>query len=565
MSKIGGKEFNSFNILCVKLVGDCIYHKGLRYKLDENFNESEIIKNKSHFIDLKKIFFAEEKYNKIVFLEIPDDAEIIVHENNFITNMYIIKKIIKLDDLYFDYVYEEKELYKVLDYLSKNNVNLLGMDKFIKHKLNETIKIFCSNNGYNIRFVKNPSDELCILAFENNSECIKYMKNLSEEMCLYIVNNKKYHKYFNYIEKYFNININDKEKYLNINDKEKYAKIMCLNRGLSLEYVKEQTEEICEIAINSDPESFEFVKDKTLSLCKLACGKSGYCLKYVPSDLKTEEICMLACSNWGYALENVENQTEELCLFAIKHFPYSLECVKNQTEKMCKISCSKKGKCLKYVKNQTEEICMIACENDLEAFEYVENKSFEICKYACGKNPSYLKNIKKPSLELIKSCYDKFFNMFGESLLSEINHTYNIYYYTCEINDNIYEIYKFLCEKNGLFIKDIKSKTQELCEIAVNENPLAIQYIPKHFMSKEMIEKVLEKNSSCVSFIPEELLTDNLYKNVLNKNGLYLKFIPKIRQTEELCKIAYENNNDACDYILNDTILLRKKITNTFF
>lgn len=64
--------------------------------------------------------------------------------------------------------------------------------------------------------------------------------------------------------------------------------------GLALQYVKEQTEEICLAAVRQD----------------------GYALCYVKEQ--TEEICLEAVKRNVYALQFVKEQTEEICLAALK-------------------------------------------------------------------------------------------------------------------------------------------------------------------------------------------------------------------------------------------------------
>ena len=63
------------------------------------------------------------------------------------------------------------------------------------------------------------------------------------------------------------------------------------------------------------------------------CISSPYELQYMTNQ--TEEICLIACEREGDALQYVHNQTEKICLTAIHDDPYALQYVKEQTEKIC--------------------------------------------------------------------------------------------------------------------------------------------------------------------------------------------------------------------------------------
>ena len=55
-------------------------------------------------------------------------------------------------------------------------------------------------------------------------------------------------------------------------------------------FVKEQTEEICKLAVQQDGIALQFVKEQTEEICKLAVQQNGHALKYVSTSFQTEEI-----------------------------------------------------------------------------------------------------------------------------------------------------------------------------------------------------------------------------------------------------------------------------------
>lgn len=97
---------------------------------------------------------------------------------------------------------------------------------------------------------------------------------------------------------------------------------------LSLQYVENQTEEMCLEAVRRDGEALEYVKNQT------------------------EEICWEAILSVGGALEYVKNQTEEMCLEAVLSNGFNLICVKNQTEEICRAAVWMSGLALEYVRDE---------------------------------------------------------------------------------------------------------------------------------------------------------------------------------------------------------------------
>jgi hypothetical protein len=54
--------------------------------------------------------------------------------------------------------------------------------------------------------------------------------------------------------------------------------------GYALRYVRNQTEEICKLAVQDDGEALQYVHNQTEEICKLAVQQNGDALKYVSDD-----------------------------------------------------------------------------------------------------------------------------------------------------------------------------------------------------------------------------------------------------------------------------------------
>lgn len=81
--------------------------------------------------------------------------------------------------------------------------------------------------------------------------------------------------------------------------------------GLELEFVKEQTPEVCLEAVKEDWQALQFVKNQTPDLCLIAIREDDSALQFVKEQ--TPEICLEAVKQNGGALQFVKDQTPELC------------------------------------------------------------------------------------------------------------------------------------------------------------------------------------------------------------------------------------------------------------
>jgi len=84
----------------------------------------------------------------------------------------------------------------------------------------------------------------------------------------------------------------------------------------ALEYVKNQTDELCTLAIMQNGSAIQFVKNQTKELCELAINKDGTSLQYVRDQ--TDELCRSVVQKEGFRIQYVKNPTDELCDLAVQ-------------------------------------------------------------------------------------------------------------------------------------------------------------------------------------------------------------------------------------------------------
>ena len=103
-------------------------------------------------------------------------------------------------------------------------------------------------------------------------------------------------------------------------------------------------------AVKQDGWALQFVKEQTPDLCIAAVKKDGHALQFV--EKQTPEICTAAVEENGLALRHVKEQTPEICMAAVKQNGLALCYVKKQTPKICMTAVKQFGLALKYVKSR---------------------------------------------------------------------------------------------------------------------------------------------------------------------------------------------------------------------
>jgi hypothetical protein len=149
-------------------------------------------------------------------------------------------------------------------------------------------------------------------------------------------------------------------------------------KGYLLEYVEDQSDDVCMAAVSQDPHALRYVHNQTEAICLAAVGKHGWALYHVRD--KTPKICMAAVRRDGMALRFVP--------------PGRI------TPEMCREAVNKNGMALQYVPEdfKTPDICEIAVGKDRHAFQFAsplmkqsfkDRASFEASRFGTsrlGKN-----------------------------------------------------------------------------------------------------------------------------------------------------------------------------------
>jgi len=187
--------------------------------------------------------------------------------------------------------------------------------------------------------------------------------------------------------------------------------------GLLLKNIpkKDQTIELCKVAIRQNPIALKFASRKCVDnkICLNAVKKDAEMFRFVPDQLITEKMCKLAVSINADLLNNVPEyfRTIEICLLAIENNPNTLSYVSNFrryelfTEKTSLALIEKVVRC-----NKSWLTYMPACKKVIELCLRYIGQDFTISQFI----PESLKN-NREILDFQKSIGKiKFVNKFYE-------------------------------------------------------------------------------------------------------------------------------------------------------
>lgn len=124
-------------------------------------------------------------------------------------------------------------------------------------------------------------------------------------------------------------------------------KILLQTNGLELNNIeeKDQTLELCEIAVKECGLAIKYVKNQTPELCKLAIEQFPFAIKFI--TVQTEDLCLPALSKSGLTIKNIHNPTEKMYQYAVNKCGYAIEHIKNPSDKVKQIAALRNG-CKEY-------------------------------------------------------------------------------------------------------------------------------------------------------------------------------------------------------------------------
>jgi hypothetical protein len=267
--------------------------------------------------------------------------------------------------------------------------------------------------------------------------------------------------------------------------------------GLELQYVEDQTEEICIAAVRSNPDALQFVHNQTFAVCMAAVQnymQEG--LRFVqgqtPEDYFT--ICKEAVACCPYNLEFVQGlsleQYQELCMIAVERDGHILKFIKDQTPEMCKAAILSNtdpwyGSVLEHVKEQTEELCMLAVlQPGYGAIRHAKFQNLAMCLIAVRDNGYDLQHVNKEF--------------------------------------KTHDVCMAAVQRFGWAIEFVENKTAEICEAAINQSGLALECLDATLQTFKLCESAVKQNPDALKYIINSSIRDSL-SSVKNRSSIKKK------------------------------------------
>jgi len=236
----------------------------------------------------------------------------------------------------------------------------------------------------------------------------------------------------------------------------------------------------------------------------------------------------------GMLIKQIYDPTEEQCTIAINNNVNAIYHIKKLSNKIYLQALKKDGLVLEIISTPTNEMIFTALRQNSSALQYVKEQTKEMIFMAVNKSPFSVSFIKNPTHDLYYEIIEM--NLKAYKFMDKK-------FFTSEF---INKCAIFHVKKDGMLLEHFHEQTFELCSIAINQNPYAIQYIKLTDLKEiEQLETLaVKKNGMVLEYVTS--VSINIRKIAIQtSNGAVLQFIKTNDQSYGLCKLAlsYDYNN----------------------
>ena len=286
---------------------------------------------------------------------------------------------------------------------------------------------------------------------------------------------------------------------------------------------------IYEEAINNKPELLQYIDDQTENLCIKAIKKDPKCIKYVKNI--TNNIKKTVILNDPYYVFELELPTQDDLILAIESS--NNESICNMFTKEMITPLIKKILLKKY----PLYIKLIPIEEQKE-----DEVNIAVNNYCCNIQDEIKKETIYNNIANIISFY-KFSDKIKD-MLKNINH------YLIN-SDNLQKIILFVKYEPKILL-NINSDilTKEIYNTAIKINSKCFQYIPVKFITEEMCNIIVNLDPFMIKYIPKEYATEELGLIAMSKNvdAYSLILYKTTKHTLELLKHNKVPNDEFTEY-----------------
>ena len=237
-------------------------------------------------------------------------------------------------------------------------------------------------------------------------------------------------------------------------------------------------------------------------------AKKGNYIQFIENP--TDEQCQIAVRQNGYAVRYIKNQSPELIDIAITTSPLSLQFIDNPSELQIEKCLSKDAHAIQFIKNPTYEQKLDAVSRKGATIQYIDDPDYKLINTAMENQPMALGVLcKKLSTDQLKYWIKRVARENPKALKTVIN--------SVQLN-----IQKYILSVSGYALRYLNKQTEELCIIAVTNNPMAIQFV--HTQTAAIQTAVIDsKNSAAIAML--KITDENVSEYLVEKKPQVLHIV----------------------------------------
>ena len=463
-------------------------------------------------------------YRRVI--EIPDDAQIYVHNNYFPIDKVILG---------------EEKLLSELKYWTDRDFCL---------------KVF-SKWPLSILYMNNPHPSLWAQAFSKYPKTVLHMKNPTMQMKIYAIKLKP--KLIKKMEESTTVLI-------------QIGKMV----PKCIPYMKNPPSELILDVINHNGSFIRYFNNPSFKICVTALKKDNSIIHYLPKNQNFTEnqyLQLIKCNGLYIKLIDAENQTQKLCLESVKNNGLALQFCTIQTDEIINCAIKNNPKAILFVKKMADKYLPLTMALKQEPSlimhdvfsKKVNNFSEEQLMTIIDKNPNYILKIKNPPhkaiLRAIAKCpylinhIHSVHNVNESFKIEAVKQNPRVIEYLVNPNEQLCAL---VLDYNGLYLRFIHNQTEDMCIRAVKQNAFAFKYVNNGMQTESVCLAAVDKNPTMIRYVKNQ--TFKICVKSIRGNPLMLQYV--IKQNYALCCIAIIRNPHTIRYIKNPTDKLYKIAIN---
>jgi len=478
----------------------------------------------------------------------PQEEDCDCISKDFYEKYFIVSYSLKFLDKVPEEYHTEELINHYLTIFPGNELFLMSKDKVSEEEIISFLNIYPKV----LRFVplEFQSVELCLEFVRKNGLVLEYVINKTYDICLTAVKNsgnaiRFVPENFHTVELCMSnliVHIDENFRYVKCRDPDFLLHAVKMN-GNNLQYIEEQyqTEEICMEAVKSNPRLFRCCALQTEEIVNYVLERDGTALSCVKNQ--TLEICWMAVKNEYLAFQFVQKefQTTEMCIYVLRKEGGMIFAIKDPTQEMKYEAVKKNGGALYHFPDRSEEFCLMAVKSNHTALNHIseEYQTEEICLEAVKRGGLSLKHVinqtPKICYEAVKQNVDAIEFIRDPDMITE---------------EMCILVIKNYHSKN---IRYIPNKFSHLLPEIVLDTPDKIKFVNEFIrstISPEIYLSIVKSDGLLLKYVPHNIQLDNpdIMDAAFEQNPISLKYA--VNKSEEMCRIAFSKDHSTFPYLL---------------